>query len=143
MIASLVTAAILSAGCIDEPVEALPGVVVSSSFAYDAGCVVTHFTVDGKKYEDFGHALPALAKGGWADPKKRVALALAWIQAVSEENLEGLKGKLQDDGSVRLDATYKPRPGMRQIPDDYRATLKVRIGADGVVGPIKDPKDPK
>ena len=141
MLTSLATALLLALGCIDEPVEGLPGVVVSSTFAHDAGCVLQHFTVDGKKYEDFTHILPALAKGGWADPKKRTAIALTWMRHVSEENLENLKAKLEDDGSVRLDATYKPRSGMRPHgASNERVVMKVRISPDGVLGPIKDPK---
>ncbi|MEZ0312063.1 MAG: hypothetical protein ACAI38_09820 [Myxococcota bacterium] len=140
MLPSLFTALLLSLGCIDEPIDGFPGVVVTSAFAHDAGCVLSHYTVDGKKYEDFTHVLPALTKAGWADRKKRTAIALTWMQAVSEENLENLKAKLEDDGGVRLDATYKPRSGMRERPPEERAVLKVRISPDGVLGPVKDAK---
>ncbi len=140
MLSSLLTTVILSLACIDEPVEALPGVSITSTFAHDAGCVLDYFTVDGKKYEDFTHILPALAKGGWVDPKKRTTLAIAWIRAVSEEQLDGLKAKLQDDGSVRLDATFKQRPSMGQDPPTARGIFKTRISADGVLGPVKDAK---
>lgn len=143
MLTSIIAGLVLSLPCAEQPVEGLPGVSVTSAFAHDAGCVVTHFTVDGTKYEDFSHALPALAKGGWSAPKKRTAIALTWINAVSEEDLQDLKAKLLDDGSVRLDAWYKPRPGMRPRPADAREYLKVRIGVDGVLGPVKDqPKSP-
>ena len=125
--------------CVERP-RHFPGIAVSGSFAYDAGCMDATWVVDCKKVANAPDSKAILARAGWpkAKGKLREALAQAYVEEISElwdgslmNDPDPVKSVAAADGSVVVTAWTAPRPGMQYDPTITKVAWT--FTADGAV----------